>query len=90
MLFMPHYWQLSDVPAFSGFDLMAYCVYYGNTTYCKLKGGKPAFDSLQEVYQAMNDFPEATLWNQAVADFQTTKEYTALSAAVEELEAKKK
>lgn len=87
---MPHYWALTELPGFNGFDLMAYCVYYGNTTYCKLKGGKPAFASIAEVYEAMEQFPDADLWNKAVQDFQTTKEYQALLDASNAIEEAKK
>lgn len=87
MLFMPHYWALADVPNFSGWDLMATYVFYGNRVYHNLNGGKPAFASIHEVYKAMEANPEAEIWNKCVTDFQSTKEYKPLLEALEALEA---
>ena len=90
MLFMPHYWALIDVPDFTGYDIIATCVFFGNRVFHKLNGGKPAFASISEVYKAMESSPDAEIWNQSVADFQSTKEYTSLLEAVTTVEDSKK
>jgi hypothetical protein len=85
---MEHFWQrVTD--DFTGSDLVATLLFYGNKVHCKLEGVKPVFESISEVYKLINANPNDATMEVIVKDFQETQEYKAVQELAETVSKKK-
>jgi hypothetical protein len=83
MLFMEYFWQ-KVTEDLTGSDLVAILVFYGNKTHCKLEGGAPLYNLINEVYKDIVAHPKDEGTERLVSDFQETQEYKSIIEAAEQ------
>jgi hypothetical protein len=84
---MEHFWQVVT-PDLTGSDLVAILLFYGNKVHCKLEGGTPAFESINEVYKLIVENKDDPSIEKVVTDFQATQDYDQIMKAGESLKKK--
>jgi hypothetical protein len=83
MLFMEYFWQ-KVTEDLTGSDIVAILIFYGNKAHCKLEGGAPLYNSINEVYKDIVANPKDIGMEGLVADFQETQEYKSIIQVTED------
>jgi hypothetical protein len=93
MFLMEHFWK-EFATDMTGSDVLAILIYYGNKAHCKVEGGFPAFQNIQEVYKLLMSHKDAGVLDQIANDFKESQGYKddieKLKTITAELEGKKK